>query len=218
MMLRLSPAVPEGRPLQVLLLGAHCDDIEIGCGGTILELIRRFPDIRIFWAVFASNPVREAEARAGAAKFLAGTSGATIQIGKHRDGFFPAEWTSIKEEVEGIRKQFEPDVVFTHYREDRHQDHRVLSDLAWNTFRNHLVLEYEIMKYDGDLGVPNFFVPLTDGQAGDKVRFVREAYASQSGKHWFVDETFTSLMRIRGLECGGAARYAEAFYLRKGVL
>jgi LmbE family N-acetylglucosaminyl deacetylase len=217
-MLRLTPVMPAGRPLKLLLLGAHCDDIEIGCGGTLLDWIARFPGLSIYWAVFASTPMREPEARAGAAKFLAGTSGAILHIGKHRDGFFPVEWAAIKEEMEGIRKQFEPDVVFTHYRDDRHQDHRVLSDLAWNTFRNHLVLEYEIMKYDGDLGIPNVFVPLSDDQALTKVRYVREAYVSQSAKHWFVDETFTSLMRIRGLECGGAARYAEAFYMRKGVL
>jgi LmbE family N-acetylglucosaminyl deacetylase len=217
-MIQLTPVLPEGRPLRVLFLGAHCDDIEIGCGGTILEWVRRIPNMSVYWAVFGSTPVREAEARAAAGKFLTGVSGATVHIASHRDGFFPAEWASIKEEMEGIRPRFEPDIVFTHFRDDRHQDHRVLSDLAWNTFRNHMVLEYEIMKYDGDLGIPNLFVPLSDEQALKKVGIVRDTYVSQAGKHWFVDETFTSLMRIRGLECGGATRYAEAFYMRKGVL
>jgi LmbE family N-acetylglucosaminyl deacetylase len=217
-MIRLSALASGEKPLRVLCLGAHCDDIEIGCGGTIIELSRRNPALEVFWAVFGSNPVREQEARAGAARFLDGVPKTTVRVGTHRDGFFPSEWVAIKEECEAIRREFEPDVVFTHFRDDRHQDHRILSDLAWNTFRDHFILEYEVMKYDGDLGSPNMFMQLSDDVAGEKVRAVMECYPSQHGKHWFMEETFTALMRLRAIECGGGAIYAEAFYSRKGIL
>jgi LmbE family N-acetylglucosaminyl deacetylase len=210
--------IPEGAPLRVLCVGAHCDDIEIGCGGTILELARTHPAMRIEWVVFGSNPTRAAEAKACAALFLRDVADKNVVIRAHRDGFFPAEWAAIKEEFEEIRQRFEPDIVFTHYRDDRHQDHRVLSDLAWNTFRNHMILEYEVPKYDGDLGVPNFFVPLPEGSSRSKVKYILDSYHSQSTKHWLTEDTLMALMRLRGIESGGASRHAEAFYCRKALI
>jgi LmbE family N-acetylglucosaminyl deacetylase len=205
-------------PLRVLCLGAHCDDIEIGCGGTVLELARTYPELHVYWAVFGSNPTRAAEAKGAAALFLRDVPEKTVVIRGHRDGFFPAEWVAIKEEFEEIRKAFEPDVVFTHYREDRHQDHRVMSDLAWNTFRNHMILEYEVPKYDGDMGSPNFFVPLPEESSGAKVKYILDSFHSQSSKHWLTEDTLAALMRLRGIESGGAMRHAEAFYCRKIIL
>ncbi|HTY57382.1 MAG TPA: PIG-L deacetylase family protein [Bacteroidota bacterium] len=217
-MQKLGFRIPDGAPLRVLCLGAHCDDIEIGCGGTILELAKSHPSLEIHWVVFGSTPVRAAEAKACAAMFLRGLEHTNVVIRSHRDGFFPAEWVAIKEYFEEIKKEFEPDVVFTHYRDDRHQDHRVLSDLAWNTFRNHMILEYEVPKYDGDLGVPNFFVPLSPESSAAKVKYVLDAFHSQSTKHWLTEDTLTALLRLRGIESGGTARHAEAFYCRKVIL
>ncbi len=217
-MQKLSFRIPDGAPLRVLALGAHADDIEIGCGGTILELAKAHPDLKIHWAVFGSNPTRAAEARACAALFLRDVHDRNVVIRAHRDGFFPAEWVAIKEEFEEIHREFEPDVVFTHYRDDRHQDHRVLSDLAWNTFRNHLILEYEVPKYDGDLSSPNFFVPLSEASSAAKVKYILESFHSQSTKHWLTEDTLTALLRLRGIESGGASRHAEAFYCRKVLL
>ncbi|HMK39438.1 MAG TPA: PIG-L deacetylase family protein [Bacteroidota bacterium] len=217
-MQKIAFRIPEGSPLRVLCLGAHCDDIEIGCGGTILELAKTHPALEIRWVVFGSNPTRAAEAKACSALFLRDVPNRKVEIRGHRDGFFPAEWVQIKEYFEEIKRAFEPDVVFTHYREDRHQDHRVMSDLAWNTFRNHMVLEYEVPKYDGDLGVPNFFVPLSEESSRAKVKYILDSFHSQSTKHWLTEDTLEALMRLRGIESGGASRHAEAFYCRKVLL
>ena len=145
---------------RVLCLGAHSDDIEIGCGGTILRLQDEHQDLEVLWVVFSAEPPRDREARRSAREFLTGARKPRIQLKKFRTSFFPYQGRAIKEFFETIKARFTPDLIFTHYRDDRHQDHRVLSDLAWNTFRNHLILEYEIPKYDGDLGIPNTFVPL----------------------------------------------------------
>lgn len=199
---------------KLLFLGAHSDDIEIGCGGTILSLARTHPDLEIHWVVFSAAGSRREEALGSAQRFLEKFKKPKVTVKQFRTSYFPAEFERIKTFFESL-KSFAPDIIFTHHRDDRHQDHRVLSDLAWNTFRDHLILEYEIPKYDGDLGIPNFFVPLPRTISRVKARHLREAFASQKDKHWFTEETFLALMRLRGVEC--ASEYAEAFYCRKIV-
>ncbi len=197
----------------LLFLGAHSDDIEIGCGGTILKLVRANPKLNIFWVVFSAEGKRRHEARSSAALFLKGAYRSEVIVKQFRTSFFPVEQEAIKSYFETLKRSFAPDIVFTHHREDRHQDHRLLSDLAWNTFRDHLILEYEIPKYDGDLGCPNVFVPLEAAVARRKAKVVEQVFPSQREKHWFSEEVFLALMRLRGMEC--ASRYAEAFYCRK---
>ncbi len=204
-------------PLNILCLGAHCDDIEIGCGGTLLKLAAQNKIGRLRWIVFASNAKRKEEAIQSARLFTANIPDRHIEVLEYRDAFLNFSALEIKEYFETTRKAFEPDVVFTHYRDDRHQDHRLLSDLAWNTFRHHLILEYEIPKYDGDLGQPNCYFHLSGPIAKQKSAILLESFASQAGKHWFDEETFLSLMRIRGIESACPSRYAEAFYARKLV-
>jgi LmbE family N-acetylglucosaminyl deacetylase len=202
---------------RVLCLGAHSDDIEIGLGGTLLRLIDEVPDLEVYWAVFSAPGVRHREAEESAAEYLASLKNCTIKIASFRESYFPTEWTNIKLVLEEIKSGFEPDLVFTHYREDRHQDHQVLSNLAWNTFRNHLILEYEIPKYDGDLGTPNLFFPLPEWALNGKIDLLLKHFKSQAtSKHWFSSDIFSALARIRGIEC--ASTYAEAFYARKAVL
>jgi LmbE family N-acetylglucosaminyl deacetylase len=203
-------------PLRVLCLGAHSDDIEIGCGGLILWLAAR-RKMTVDWVVFSANGEREREARRSAALFLRSVAGKRVLVKSFRDGFFPYE-PAIKETFESLKRETAPDLVLTHYRDDRHQDHRTLSDLAWNTWRDHLILEYEIPKFDGDLGAPNVFVPLARAICLQKARHLQAAFGSQRDKHWFSDETFMGLMRLRGMECRSATGYAEAFYGRKIVL
>ena len=201
---------------EVLCLGAHSDDIEIGCGGAILELTAAHPGLRVIWVVFSGDAKREAEARQAARRFLHRAGSSRVVVRKQRDGFFPAQMTQIKEFFEELKRMSTPDIVFTHARHDRHQDHRAISDLTWNTFRNHFVLEYEIPKYDGDLGAPNVFVPISRKTARRKVNDVCSIFRSQLGQHWFTPDLFFGLMRIRGVEC--CAEFAEAFYSRKAVL
>ena len=201
-------------PLRVLCLGAHSDDIEIGCGGLILQLLSNRP-VDVDWVVFSAIGRRAQEARRGAALFLRKARSRRVVLKEFRDGFFPHDGVAIKEAFEELKSGPPPDLVMTHYRDDRHQDHRVLSDLAWNTFRDHLVLEYEIPKYDGDLGSPNCFVPLDRRTCEQKVRYLQKAFGSQRDKHWFGSETFMGLMRLRGMECRASGGYAEAFYARK---
>jgi LmbE family N-acetylglucosaminyl deacetylase len=205
------------RVKNVLCLGAHADDIEIGCGGTLLKLIRDHEELNIWWVVFGARGTRLREARTSAKAFLAGAARSNIMVKQFRDGFFPFHGERIKEYFEEIKTAFRPDLVFTHYRDDRHQDHRLLSDLAWNTFREHFILEYEIPKYDGDLGIPNFFIPLDEELSQKKVEFVCRFFQTQSAKQWFSSETFLSLMRLRGIECASRTKYAEAFFCRKLV-
>ena len=202
----------------LLCLGAHCDDVEIGAGATILRLVAENPGIRVDWIVFSSTPTREAEARACAEQFLGNAASATVQIHAFRDGFFPSEMHGIKERFEALKADVSPDVVFTHHRHDRHQDHRVVSDLTWNTFRDHLVVEYEVPKYDGDLGQPNLFVPIDDTRRRAKIDSILRHFHTQHDKAWFTADTFNALMRIRGVECRSGIGYAEAFYARKLIL
>jgi LmbE family N-acetylglucosaminyl deacetylase len=204
------------RPIHsVLAIGCHADDIEIGCGGTVLALTSAMPDIAVTWVVLAASGVRATEARAAAEAFLARAGSTDVLVYDFRDGFLPYAGEAVKEIFESL-KPVRPDLVFTHTRTDLHQDHRLACELTWNTFRDHLVLEYEIPKYDGDIGAPNVFVPLEEAQVAEKLRLIREHYPSQAGKHWFDDELFRSLMRIRGME--GATRYAESFTCRKLTL
>jgi LmbE family N-acetylglucosaminyl deacetylase len=206
--------LPTAAPLRILCVGAHSDDIEIGCGGTLLTLLERYECLSVKWVVFSGSAIRAAEAQASAERFLERTGERQIDVLGFRDGFFPAQFSEIKEHFETL-KFFRPDVVFTHYRDDRHQDHRVLSDLAWNTFRDHTILEYEIPKYDGDFGQPNVFVPLAPKVAQRKTDILLSAFASQRGKAWFDEQTFLAVLRLRGMECAAPSRFAEAFYGRK---
>ena len=204
------------RPLRALFLGAHCDDIEIGCGGTVLELARRHPDLAAHWIVLSASEERAREGEWAAARFLAGVAHREVAIERFRDGYLPYEGGRVKDYFEGL-KRIEPDVIFTHHRGDAHQDHRLVSELTWNTFRDHLILEYEIPKYDGDTGAPNAFVPLDDATAEAKVRHVMESYPSQAARPWFTADTLLATMRLRGVQAR-AARYAEGFYAHKFVL
>lgn len=206
-------------PLQtVLCLGAHSDDIEIGCGATLLNLIRTHPGLTVWWVVFTAEGKRAREAKASARDFLVGVGQSKVITKPFRNGFFPAQFTEIKEYFETLKKQVQPDLIFTHYRDDRHQDHRVISDLAWNTFRNHAILEYEIPKYDGDVSAPNFFVPVDEPTCTRKVELLMKHFGSQQNKHWFSPDLFRGLMRLRGIEAASTEHYAEAFYSRKLVL
>jgi LmbE family N-acetylglucosaminyl deacetylase len=205
-------------PLQVLCLGAHADDIEIGCGGTILRLATAHPDTMFHWVVFSADGEREREAQQGARLFLQAACQHEIVVKHFRDGFFPGVAAEIKEYFEELKGRIAPDVVFTHYRDDRHQDHRVISDLTWNTFRDHLILEYETPKYDGELGSPNCYVPLDEAVCRRKTDHLLAAFNSQRAKYWFTPDTFRALMRMRGVEAGRGSPFAEAFHARKLIL
>jgi LmbE family N-acetylglucosaminyl deacetylase len=204
-------------PLSVLCLGAHSDDIEIGAGATILQLKKLAPKIKFHWVVFTGIGVREQEARKAAELFTAGCE-ATVILKDFRDGFLPYTGEQVKGFFEELKAQVNPDLIFTHWGGDAHQDHRLVSELTWNTFRSHLILEYEIPKYDGDLGRPNVYVPLDPPLHQEKVDHLFAAFASQQSKRWFDPKTFQGLMRIRGMECNSPSGYAEAFYGRKIVL
>jgi LmbE family N-acetylglucosaminyl deacetylase len=205
------------RALKILCLGAHSDDIEIGCGGTVLELASRYPKAEFHWVVFSATGVREAEARRGAELFAGSRIPQGPQLKAFRDGFMPFVGADVKSVFEEL-KTLSPDLIFTHNRKDAHQDHRLLSELTWNTFRDHFILEYEIPKYDGDLGQPNVFVPLSASVRARKIRHLMSAFPSQRTKRWYSPETFEGLMRLRGVECGAAEGHAEAFHARKMLL
>ena len=200
--------------LNLLLVGAHSDDIEIGCGGTLLSLLASRP-VAVHWVVLSAEGEREIEARRSAAAFLGAAAEQDVRIGRFRDGFFPFDGAAIKEYFEDLKANVSPDLVFAHRLDDRHQDHRLLAELAWNTFRNHTILEYEVPKYEGDLGQPNVFVPLDPEIARRKVDLLMALFGSQRSKRWFTEDVFTALMRLRGMEAGLAGGDAEAFYARK---
>ena len=211
-MLNLNLSTDGGR--EILALGAHCDDIEIGCGGTMLQLARD-PANRITWVVFSSGPGRADEARRCARAFLGEGENRRLVLHEFRDGFLPWAGSAVKEAFEELKQEVDPDLVFTHYRSDLHQDHRLVSELTWNTFRDHLILEYEIPKWDGDVGQPNAFVALETADLETKIAHLLEAYGSQRDKPWFDAELFRALPRIRGMECRADAGLAEAFHARK---
>ena len=206
------------RVKRVLCVGAHSDDIEIGCGGTVLRMLEQSRSIEFYWLVLGSGPRRAKEAERSAKAFLSGASRKTVVVKSFRDGFLPYLGPPVKECFEELKKAFAPDVIFTHCRHDLHQDHRLVCELTWNTFRNHLILEYQIPKYDADLRSPNFFVPLSDAQARKKVNSLMRYFTTQQNKQWFAEELFYGLMRLRATEAASPTRYAEAFCCRKVVL
>ena len=205
-------------PLHVLCLGAHCDDIEIGCGGTILHLIARQKVARVDWVVFSSNEVRGAEATRSAEVFLAAAPQKDVKLYTFHDGFFPYLGADVKTAFEALKHEIDPDVIFTHHRDDRHQDHRLIAELTWNTWRRHLILEYEIPKYDGNPFSPNLYVPLDEGIVRRKVETITNTFESQQSRHWFTADTFMATLRLRGVECSSPTRFAEAFVARKVTL
>jgi LmbE family N-acetylglucosaminyl deacetylase len=204
--------------LQILALGCHSDDIEIGCGGAILRLGVEHPDCVFHWVVFSAIGARAAEARHAAAQFVDPLRLKGPVLKTFPDGFMPFVGADIKPVFEELKRAVSPDLIFTHNRRDAHQDHRLISELTWNTFRNHLILEYEIPKYDGDMGQPSVFLPISLEMCEKKVRLIMDTFRSQCDKRWFQRETFLSLMRLRGMECNSPSGYAEAFYGRKLVL
>lgn len=205
-------------PLSILCLGAHCDDIEIGAGGTLLRLLSERPGSKVHWVVLASNPVREREASASAEDFLRDAGAREIIIKSFRESYFPYVAAEVKDYFEELKRAVQPDLIFSHRRADVHQDHALVAELTWNTFRNHLVLEYEIPKYEGDLGTPQLFVPLARPVAERKVELILRHFASQAQRSWFRAETFHGLMSVRGVECNAPDGCAEAFHLRKLVV
>ncbi len=216
-MLSLGIRHERDEPLAILCLGAHADDIEIGAGGTVLTLLERHPGSRVLWVVFSADEQREAEARASAAAMLRAAGHAEVAIHRFQDGFFPSELAPIKRTFEQL-KPFAPDLILTHHGADRHQDHRVVWELTWNTFRDHLVLEYEVPKYDPDLGNPNLFVPLSKQHAGAKLEMLDRYFTSQRQRRWFSSETFMAMMRVRGMQAASPSGLAEGFYAPKCLL
>lgn len=207
-----------GKALQILCLGSHSDDIEIGCGGTILKLAAEHPECTFHWVVFSAIGSRGAEAQNAATQLVDRSRLCGPLLKTFQDGFMPFVGAEIKAVFEELKRAISPDVIFTHNRKDSHQDHRLIAELTWNTFRDHFILEYEIPKYDGDMGQPGVYVPLATELCEKKVNVLMDAFPSQRGKRWFQRETFLSLMRLRGMECNAPSGYAEAFYARKLVL
>lgn len=206
------------KKLRVLCLGAHSDDIEIGCGGSILKLLSMCPSTEVAWVVFSATGRRKAEAIRSGNAFLEQAEKKTIIAKSFKESFFPYHGKAIKNCFEELKQDIAPDLIFTHYRQDLHQDHRTICELTWNTFRHHQILEYEIPKYDGDLGQPNVYVPLEETFCNTKVKLLMSGFSTQRSRQWFTEDTFYSLLRLRGIESSGSGRYAEAFYGRKIVL
>jgi LmbE family N-acetylglucosaminyl deacetylase len=204
-----------GDSLSILCLGAHSDDIEIGVGATLLSMMERGVSLRIYWCVLSAAGEREQEARASAADFLMNAAETSIEVATFPDGFFPECGREIKCWFEELKGRINPDIIFAHYRDDAHQDHREVCRLAWNTFRDHCILEYEIPKWDGDMGQPNLYVPVAANTLQRKIDLLIKHFGSQRSKHWFDTETFRGLARLRGMECRAPEHYAEAFHARK---
>jgi LmbE family N-acetylglucosaminyl deacetylase len=212
------PLFPDGGSRRILVLGSHSDDIEIGCGATLLALTRAQPDIEVTWVVLGADGVRADEARASAAAFLRSARRSEVIVHGFRDGFFPYVGAEVKDIFEGLKARIDPDMIFTHTRHDLHQDHRLVCELTWNTWRDHLIVEYEIPKYDGDLGTPNVFVSVPQELAQEKADLIVGTFETQTVKHWFDRELFLGLMRVRGMEGRSPSGYAEAFTCRKLAL
>jgi len=206
---------PRRRALKVLCLGAHCDDVDIGCGGTLLRMIAHNARVDVTWAAFSGDERRTRELNRSAARFLRKAAAKRVVAHGFRDGFFPAEYAGIKEAMNSLRDSVDPDLIFTHHLDDRHQDHRVVGELTWTVFRRHLIAEYEIPKYDAGLPPPNAYMRLTKPEVETKIRILTSCYVSQRSKPWFSEDTFRGLMRLRGIEAGAAEGWAEAFHLRK---
>jgi LmbE family N-acetylglucosaminyl deacetylase len=217
-MLPLLLGPPQASPARALAIGAHPDDIEIGCAGTILKLIEEGALSEVRWVVLSGEGERAEEARRSADALLEGLPDSEVVICDFPDGFFPYEGKRIKDFFEGLKADFSPEVVFTHQRGDLHQDHRISCELTWNTFRDHLILEYEVPKYDGDMSAPNTFVPLPERLSQRKIDHLMNHFASQQSKRWFREDLFAGLLRLRGMECNSPSAHAEAFFCRKAVL
>lgn len=207
-----------GGPLRILCLGAHSDDVEIGCGGTILRLLAEHPGSQVHWVVFAAPGPREHEARGSAAEFLRQAGSSQVDVLQHRESYFPSVASDIKDDFERLKAQVKPDLIFSHRLRDRHQDHRVIAELTWNTFRNHLIAQFEIAKFEGDLTTPNGYVPLPRSVADRKVQLLLEHFVSQHGRAWFTGDTFHGLMSLRAVECNAPEGRAEAFHFDKFVV
>ena len=221
--LRLSAMLPlrlSEKPghLDILCIGAHSDDIEIGCAATLLSLVERGHQLRVTWAVLSASDERATEARRSADELLGEVADLRVHFGEFRDAYFPADFGALKDHIADLRRKTSPDLIFTHSMDDRHQDHRLVAELTWQAWRDHLILEYEVPKYEGDLGHPNLFVPVSQAMARAKVDHLLAHFGSQRSKDWFSGETFLGLMRLRGVECRSAHGFAEAFVARKVVL
>jgi LmbE family N-acetylglucosaminyl deacetylase len=217
-MLPLHLGPTSGRPLNILCLGAHSDDLEIGCAGAIMEILKRYSQASISWVVLSGVHERKKEATRSATALLRAAAKKNIVLGRFTDGRFPAEFHELKVFFEEIKRLVRPDLILTHRLEDRHQDHRITAELTWQTWRDHLILEYEIPKYEGDLGQPNLYIPLSSAMAARKVRHLLRHFGTQRNRVWFREETFDAMMRLRGMECRAASGLAEAFHVRKAVL
>jgi LmbE family N-acetylglucosaminyl deacetylase len=209
--LRLHP----DRPLRLVCLGAHADDIEIGCGGTVLRLIEEHPGLAVRWVVFSGGDERQSEAREAAEAFLAGAGATVVETHGFRDGYFPWVGAEVKDQFERLKREVDPDLILTHYKGDAHQDHRVVAELTHHTWRNHLILEYEIPKMEGDIGNPAVFVSLSEAQVRRKVDALMAHFGTQRSRSWFTPDTFTGLMRLRGINASSPTGWAEAFHARK---
>jgi len=214
-LLSFAPCFERRRAPRLLCLGAHSDDLEIGCAGTVLELARRYPAAEVFWVIFSGDGDRAAEARRSAKALLKGFRKSSLVTAEFRDGFLPQAYGDVKEQFEQLKRSFSPDLVLTHTLHDRHQDHRLIAELTWNTWRDTTILEYEIPKYEGDLGSPNVFVPLSVAVAKRKIAHLMRHFASQRSRRWFTKETFEAHLRLRGIECNAPSGRAEAFHGRK---
>lgn len=217
-MLAFRLGVDPDRPLRILCIGAHSDDIEIGCGGTLLRMLTDHAGATVTWTVFSADDRREAEARASAADFLTDAATVDVIVHRFRESYFPSVADQVKDTFEALKHEITPDIVFTHHRHDQHQDHRTLAELTWNTFRDHAIFEYEIPKYEGDLGHPNVYVPLDGGVADRKIELLMEHFGTQRSKRWFRPETFRGVMALRGIECNAPDGWAEAFHVTKLVV
>ncbi len=208
----------KARTPRLLCIGAHSDDIEIGCGGTVLRLLEEYPGMYIHWVVFGASGRRADEAQRSAEVFLKNARSHRIVIHGFRDGFLPYIGGEVKDAFETLKAEVNPDLILTHYRNDLHQDHRILCELTWNTYRDHLIWEYEVPKYDGDLGTPNIYVSLSEKICRRKVDHLMKHFRTQRSKRWFTRDTFMALLRLRGIEAAGPCPYAEAFYGRKVLI
>jgi LmbE family N-acetylglucosaminyl deacetylase len=217
-MLRAKLEKPKKSQLTMLCLGAHSDDIEIGCGGSVIKWIDEHPEVQVHWVVLSASQGRENEAQTSAELFLEKAKSKNIVVKDFRDSFFPYIGGDIKKYFEELKKAVSPHIIFTHHRHDLHQDHRLVSELTWNTFRDHLILEYEIIKYDGDLGAPNVFIQLDAETCRKKTEYILRVFKSQGQRAWFTEDAFMSIMRLRGLESNSPVKYAEGFYCKKIVL
>lgn len=217
-MFRLRLGNDHNANISLLCLGAHSDDIEIGCGGTILQLLGTYKNCDVTWVVFSAKGQRKREAASSAKRFLREARRSTVVTKEFKESFFPYRGEAIKSFFEQLKTRIAPDLTFTHYRHDLHQDHRTISELTWNTFRDHSILEYETPKYDGDLGQPNVFVPIDAMLAKEKVQILMECFSTQRSRQWFSEDTFQAMLRLRGIESNSPTKCAEAFYGRKIVL